>query len=63
MAIIQKLIASFHSDRSMKDRSIPSWDLSLVLLSLTKPLFELLKDAALKVLSFKTVFLMTLASG
>ena len=47
----------------MKDRSIPSWDLSLVLLALIKPPFEPLKDAPLKILTFKTVFLMTLASG
>ena len=26
-----RLIASFHRDRPVKDRSIPSWDLSLVL--------------------------------
>ena len=47
----------------MKDRSIPSWDLSLVLLALTKPPFEPLKDASLKILTFKTVFPMTSASG
>ena len=60
---LNRLIASFHTDRPVKDRRIPSWDLSLVLLALTKPPFEPLKDAALKILTFKTVFLMTLASG
>ena len=44
----------------MKDRAVPSLDLSLVLLTLTKlPL----KEASLKILTFKTVFLMTFASG
>ena len=60
---LNRLIASFHRDRPVKDRGVPSWDLSLVLLALTKPPFEPLKDAPLKLLTFKTVFLMTLASG
>ena len=60
---LNRLIANFHRDRPMKDESIPSWDLSLVLLALTKPPFAPLKDATLKILTFKTVFLMTLASG
>ena len=60
---LNRLIASFHRDRPMKDRNIPSWDLSLVLLALTKAPFEPLKDAPLKILTFKTVFFMTLASG
>ena len=61
---LNRLIASFHRDRPVKDRNIPSWDLSLVLLALTKPPFEPLKDAPLKILTFKAVFLlMTLASG
>ena len=60
---LNRLISSFHRDRPMKDRGIPSWDLSLVLVALTKPPFEPLKEAPLKLLTFKTVFLMTLASG
>ena len=60
---LNRLIASFHRDRPVKDRGVPSWDLSLVLLALTKPPFEPLKDAPLKLLTFKTVFLMTLTSG
>ena len=47
----------------MKDKAIPKRDLSLVLLALTKPPFEPLRKASLKILIFKTVFLMTLASG
>ena len=60
---LNRLFSSFYRDRPVKDRSITSWDLSLVLLALTKPLFEPPKDAPLKILTFKTVFLMTLASG
>ena len=44
-------------------RGIPSWNLSLVLHQLTKAPFEPLKEASLKHLTFKTVFLMALGSG
>ena len=57
------LIASFHRDRPSANRSIPNWDLSLVLLALTRPPFEPLAKADLKILTFKTVFLLALASG
>ena len=57
------LIASFTRDRPKPNRSIPTWDLSLVLLSLTKPPFEPLSEATLKWLTYKTVFLLALASG
>ena len=53
---LKRLLASFHRDRTVKDKAIPNWDLSLVLLALTKP-FEPLKKASLKILTFKTVFL------
>ena len=60
---LNRLISSFYRDKSSANRGIPSWDLSLVLLALTKAPFEPLKDASLKTLTFKTVFLMALASG
>ena len=60
---LNRLLASFHRDRPVKNKAIPNWDLSLVLLALTKPPFEPLRKASLKILTFKTVFLMTLASG
>ena len=44
-------------------RGIPSWNLSLVLHQLTKAPFEPLKQASLKHLTFKTVFLLALGSG
>ena len=60
---LNRLLASFYRDKPILNRGIPSWDLSLVLMSLTKAPFEPLKDASLKILTFKTVFLMALASG
>ena len=57
------LIASFHRDRPSANRAIPNWDLSLVLLALTRPPFEPLTKADLKILTFKTVFLMALTLG
>ena len=50
-------------DKPILNRGIPSWDLSLVLMSFTKAPFKPLKDASLNILTFKTVFLMALASG
>ena len=60
---LNRLLASFERDRPRTNRSIPSWDLSLVLLALTKAPFEPLDKAELKWLTFKTVFLLALASG
>ena len=60
---LNRLIASFHRDRPSANRAIPNWDLSLLLLVLTRPPFEPLAKADLKILAFKTVFLLALASG
>ena len=60
---LNRLLASFHRHRPVKDKAIPNWDLSLVPVALTKPPFEPLRKASLKIPTFKTVFLMTLASG
>ena len=60
---LNRLIVSFTRDRPKPNRSIPTWDLSLVLLGLTKPPFEPLSEAPLKWLTYKTVFLLALASG
>ena len=56
------LLDSFHRDRPKGRRGIPSWNLSLVLQQLTKPPFEPLKEASLKHVTFKTVFLLALGS-
>ena len=56
------LLDSFHRDRPKGRRGIPSWNLSLALHQLTKAPFEPLKEASLKHLTFKTVFLLALGS-
>ena len=57
---LTRLLESFHRDRPKGRRGIPSWNLSLVLHQLTKTPFEPLKEASLKHLTFKTVFLLAL---
>ena len=60
---LANLLDSFHRDRPKGRWGIPSWNLSLVLLQLTKAPFEPIKEASLKHLTFKTVFLLALGSG
>ena len=57
------LLDSFHRGRPKGRRGMPSCNLSLVLHQLTKAPFEPLKDAYLRHLTFKTVFLLALGSG
>ena len=57
------LLDNFYRDRPKGRRGIPSSNLSLVLHQLTKAPFEPLKEASLKHLTFKTVFLLALGSG
>ena len=57
------LLDNFHRDRPKGKKGTPSWNLSLVLHQLTKAPFEPLKEASLKHLTFKTVFLLALGSG
>ena len=60
---LARLLDSYHRDRPKGRRGIPSWNLFLVLHQLTKAPFEPLKDASVKHLTFKTVFLLALGSG
>ena len=60
---LTRLLDSFHRDRPKGRRGIPSWNLSLVFTSAHKDSFEPLKEASLKHLTFKTVFLLALGSG
>ena len=60
---LTRLLDSFHRDRPKGRRGIPSWNLSLVLHQLTKAPFKPLKEASLKHLTFKTVFILALGSG
>ena len=56
------LLDSFHRYRPKGRKGIRSWNLSLILHQLTKAPFESLKEASLKHLTFKTVFLLALGS-
>ena len=60
---IARLITSFHRDRPKAARPLPKWDLALVLHMLTQPPFEPLEEASQKHLTWKTIFLLALASG
>ena len=60
---LARLLDSFHRDRPRGRRGIPSWNLSLILHQLTKAPFEPIKEASLKHLTFKTIFLLALGLG
>ena len=60
---IARLITSFHRDKPKKSRPLPKWDLSMVLHKLTQPPFEPQEEYTLKLITWKTVFLLALASG
>ena len=60
---LARLLDSFHRDRPKGRRGILSWNLSLVLHQLNKAPFEPIKEASLKHLTFKMVFLLALGSG
>ena len=60
---IARLIASFYRDKPKKSRPLPKWDLALVLHKLTQPPFEPQEKCTLKLTTWKTVFLLALASG
>ena len=60
---LARLLDSFHRDRPKGRWGILSWNLSLVLHQLNKAPFEPIKEASLKHLTFKMVFLLALGSG
>ena len=59
------LVNSFYTDRPVERNLAPRWDLSVVLNALTKPPFEPrdMASVELKFLAYKTVFLLSLATG
>ena len=57
------LLASLSRERLRRLRFLLQWDLSLVLMALTRAHFELLQLAAPTVLAWKVFFLVLLASG
>jgi len=62
-AELSNLIANFTKESINRKAIIPIWDLSLVLLALTKGPFEPMHRAELKFITLKTVFLVALASA
>ena len=60
---LSSLLRNFQIARPIQRNQIPDWDLSLVLNKLSAPPFEPLGDAPLKLLTWKVVFLIALASG
>lgn len=60
---ISELIRAFELQRPVSRSLTPKWDLSCVLWSLTKAPYEPLDEAPLQLLTWKTVFLLTLASA
>ena len=60
---ISSLFANFARDSSRQVSRLPKWDLAFVLQVLTMAPFEPLDKAPLNLLTLKTVFLVTLASG
>ena len=62
-AAISALLRSFRTERPVVDRTIPSWDLALVLDALSRPPFEPLGEVTMANLTVKTVFLVALATA
>ena len=61
--MLSRLIKGIYHSNPRRNRLLPSWDLPLVLEALSKPPFEPLRSAELKYLTWKTVFLIALASA
>ena len=61
--VLSELIRSFELARPVSRSLAPKWDLSVVLRSLTKAPFEPLSQASLEHVTWKCVFLLTLASA
>ena len=59
---LHRLLSSFHRDHPKSSRNLPKWNLSVVLNELTKAPFEPMKHTDLIHRTFKTAFLLALAS-
>ena len=59
---LHRLLSSFHRDRPQNPRNLPKWNFSVVFNELTKAPFEPMKHTDLKHRTFKTAFLLALAS-
>ena len=60
---LSSLLHSFELERSAHRNPVPDWDLALVLNCLLRDPFEPSDKVPLKILTWKTVFLLALASG
>ncbi len=60
---LKKLLDNFKVERPRSLRSLPQWDLALVMRRLTRAPFEPLVSAPMQALSWKTAFLLALASA
>ncbi len=60
---ISMLIRSLDIKRPTTMSEVPKWDLALVLRKLTEPPYEPLATASFKFLTYKTIFLLSLASA
>ena len=56
------MITSMDLKRPRIIRVLPRWHLGIMLEALSKPLYEALREASLKHLTLKTVFLLAMAS-
>ena len=62
-SVLSQLIRAMFQLKPLTRVIMPQWDLALVLASLRRPPFEPLEAISLKFLSYKTVFLLAIASG
>ena len=60
---ISSMMRSFGLERPPKRKLLPNWNLSIVLKALLKPPFEPIATCSLRYLTWKTTFLVALASG
>ena len=60
---LKSLLRNIEMEQGQHQRHFPEWNLALVLSALTKPSFEPLDQSSDQLLTWKTVFLIALASG
>jgi len=60
---LTSLVQSFLQERPPSSKTVPGWDLSLVLMALTREPFEPLAQTPLNLLTWKVAFLLLLATG
>ncbi|XP_068088507.1 uncharacterized protein [Hyperolius riggenbachi] len=61
--LIARFVRSIERNRPIAVKPFPKWDLSLVLKALTRPPFDSHKEMDLRLLTFKTIFLIAITSA